>query len=295
MFVGPTILTGDGSFCPPDDVVQVRSPFPTLHAMEFEHLQHFKRLVKVQFPRLAFRLASSGSNPPDFMVYRTDDGVPFGMELTTFGFPTQERQSRAWKFARIHERLLKAYEGGRLAGLSGLKFDVSFGALDGSPPDGLDEATFGELVDALEDVAQLSRPSMETNVDSSEAWPSGVVGGGSILWSLSGVTNGCFEGSMLAKRTGFEVECTVREWKTEGELRMQMDETIQAKDVPSNQELLIVAGGPTQQGRMFPAGAVIAMQLVKAWHGPAKVPVHLRRIFLDVWGPEKIFLLYEKQ
>ena len=56
---------------------------------------------------------------------------------------------------------------------------------------------------------------------------------------------------------------------------------------------MIVAGGPTLFGRALPAGAVIAKRVSDIWRGLTKQPIHLRRVFLDIWGLEKIVLLYE--
>jgi hypothetical protein len=289
MMSGPVVIYGSG-YSPPDDVLQLYQPFPGQRAMEFHHLQHFKRLIKAQMPDLAFRLSGDGANPPDFMIYRESEGKPFGLELTTFGIPTQDRQTRTRHSARLQERLLDVYKGGGLKGLGGLKFDVSFGSLGGMPPLDVDEEIFKELVNALEDVARLPRPAM--NLHSTD-WHSGSVGQGELSWSLSGVSDTPFDGSMLAKQTGFEVECTMREWKTDAEAIAQMETTIAKKDDLRNLELVIVAGGPTLFGRALPAGAVIAKRVSDIWRGLTKQPIHLRRVFLDIWGLEKIVLLYE--
>jgi hypothetical protein len=289
MLISPVVIYGSG-YSPPDDVFQLYPSFPDQRAMEFHHLQHFKRLIKAQMPDLAFRLSGDGDNPPDFMIYRESEGKPFGLELTTFGIPTQDRQTRTWHFARLQERLLAVYKCGGLKGLSGLKFDVSFGSLGGTPPKDLEEKTFNELVSALDGTAKLPRPAMDLH---STDWHSGSVGQGEVFWSLAGVSDGPFDGSVLAKQTGFEVECTMREWKTDAEAIAQMGKTIADKDDPRNTELLIVAGGPTRSGRALPAGAVIAKRVADIWQGPTQKPTYLRRVFLDIWGLEKIVILYE--
>lgn len=295
MLTGPVIVYPSGDFSPPDDVVEVAPPFPTQLALEFQHLQHFKRLVKTQLPHLAFRLVGNGANPPDFLIRRAEDCEPFGMELTTFGTPTQERQSRVWRFSFWQERLLAAYARGRLAGLSGLKFAISFGSMDAPapPPDRVDEELFEQLVVALEGVAKLPRPSMSAE-PFAEEWPSGAIDGGAINWRLSGVSQAPFRGSKLADYAGFEVELTVDEYKGLEESVRQMESAIAEKDRPENRELLIVAGGPTRSGRAFSAGAVIALHVAEAWKGLATKPTYLHRVFLDIWGLEKVVLLHEK-
>lgn len=292
MFPTGFIVAGE-QICLPDEVLQLREPFPDIPAIERVHLDHFKRNLKLQMPSLAFTCEERvEKDPPDFLIKRASDPKQIGLELTTFGTPTEDRQRRAWRFTRVHEHLLRAHANGRLRGLVGLKFDVSFGRLDGVQPQDLDDHLLDELVGALERVAKLPRPVF--SIDSpSEQWPLGSVGSDAILWSLSGSADGPWSGSMLANQTGFEVEMTVREWTTSAKVVDEMNKTIQGKDDARNEELLIVAGGPTKSGRCFRAGTVLGEVAARAWSGPAAKPLHLRRVFLDVWGAEKIFLLYE--
>lgn len=287
------VIVASQQICLPDEVVQLSESFPDIPSLERVHLEHFKRSLSVQMPNLAFACEEPvQKDPPDFLIKRPSDSKQIGLELTTFGTPTEDRQRRAWRFSRVHEHLLRAHANGRLRGLVGLKFDVSFGQLDGVQPQDLDDRILDNLVEALELVANLPRPGF--SIDSpSEQWSSGVVGPGVISWSLSGCADGPWRGSMLANQTGFEVEMTVREWTTAATVVAEMNRTIQGKDDPRNEELLIVAGGPTKSGRCFYAGTVLGLVAAQAWSGPAVKPRHLRRVFLDVWGVEKIFLLYE--
>lgn len=121
---------------PPDELIQLPA-FATQRAMEFAHLQHFKRLIKSQLPHLQFRLIGDGTNPPDFFLSRSD--AKFGLELTVFATP--ERRERAAFFTKLHDRLLLAYGKGRLRCLSGMKVDMAFGAL-GAWPANVDDAHF---------------------------------------------------------------------------------------------------------------------------------------------------------
>ena len=303
MLTGPTIIDPlTGNFYPPDDVIQVTPRFVDQRAMEAFHLAHFKRLVEHQLPALAFKVASYGANPPDFLIYRdlADATSPFGLELTTFGFPTKERQQNHWNFSHWQKRLLEAYENGRLGGLSGLKFDISFGELSGPAPKEVDEQAFSELVDALEGVARLPMSAMsEVGCDdwvmgNGDDWPEDTVADGAITWRLAGRGNGPFQGSALAKRAGFEVEITVREYKLQVDVVADMNATIKSKDCPTNRELLIVAAGPAQSGRAFVASGVLARRAIEKWTGPAQRPSYLQRVFLDIWDEEKVYLLYER-
>ena len=303
MFTSPTIIhSSTGNFCPPDDVIQLTPRFDDQREMEASHLAHFKRLIEHQLPSLAFKVAGYGANPPDFLIYRdlADAASSFGLELTTFGIPTEERQQNHWHFSHWQERLLEAYEKGRLAGLSGLKFDISFGELSGPAPKEVDKQAFDELVDALEGVAKLPMSAMSEAagrdfvMGGGGEWPEGTVADGAITWRLSARSNAPFQGSALAKRAGFEVEVTVREYKRRVDVVADMNATIKAKDCPTNRELLIVAGGPAQSGRAFAASGVLAQMAIEKWAGPAQRPSHLQRVFLDIWGEEKVYLLYER-
>jgi len=113
---------------PPDEVMQFPS-FVAKRAMEFAHLQHFKRMVKSQLPHLQFRLVGDGAEPPDFVLSR--DNSHFGLELTVFATP--QRRERAAFFSKLHDRLMLAHSKGRLRGLSGMKVDLAFGDLGVKP------------------------------------------------------------------------------------------------------------------------------------------------------------------
>lgn len=305
MLLGPTIIYPNGDFAPSDDVIQCTAPFRSARAVEANHLEHFKRLVQTQMPANAFHVASYGPDPlkaPDFLIYRDmeDAAKPFGLELTTFGIPTEVRQQNQWVFSHWHSRLLASYEEGRLGGLSGMKFDISFGDLSGPPPEKVDDVAFAELVDALEGVAKTPRSRFQLTfgtaspVSESGYWPEGSIAGGSIFWSLSGYSDSPFNTSALAQKTGFDLELTVREHKSHSDVVQDMNRTIEAKDVPENRELLIVAGGPTRSGKCFAASAMMAHRVMENWEGPVATPLHLRRVYLDIWGTEKVHLLYQR-
>ncbi len=184
-----------------------------------------------------------------------------------------------------------------------MKFDVWFGPLKefqetpqniAPPPVELDDTTLDELISDLEGITRIPRPALSAEAVN-EPWPYALENKEKFSWTVSGQSNAPYTGSLLANQTGFEVEFAVREWQTLEELVRQMERTISEKDVPKNCELFIVAGGPTEFGRIFPAGALLALQTLEAWHGPAVKPTNLRRVFLVVWGENKVYLLYEAE
>ncbi|MDB5849952.1 MAG: hypothetical protein JWP29_3704 [Rhodoferax sp.] len=197
MLLGPTIINPNGNFDPSDDVMQYTLPFRSQRALEANHLAHFKRLVHIQMPAHSFYVGCYGLDPlkpPDFLIYRdkADAATPYGLELTTFGIPTEIRQQNQWIFSQWHHRLLASYNEGRLAGLSGLKFDISFGDLSGQPPKQVADEAFTELVDALESVATIARSCFHWTAgepgpgSKGGDWPGGSIAGGTIIWRLSG-------------------------------------------------------------------------------------------------------------
>ncbi|MBC7994054.1 MAG: hypothetical protein H7Z15_12530 [Rhizobacter sp.] len=289
MMVGPMIIaTGeDGEvLSPPDDLIQLPA-FSTKRAMEFSHLQHFKRLIKSQLPDLQFRLLGDGADPPDFFLSRSD--TKFGLELTMFA--SAQRRERAAFFSKLHERLLLAYGKGRLRGLSGIKVDMAFGEL-GAKPVSVDDVLFDQLIEAFDKLGKQKRPSMAPDVEiPSDEWPNGTVG--PLNWYASSYADYPFRGSKLSNIMGFEVEYMHRQWTTTAEVERAINERIMAKDRAGVDELLIVAGGPDQAGRQFPAEAILASHLLEKGTPAFVKPAHIQRVFIDVWGAERLYLIHD--
>lgn len=282
--------SGEDFFVPPDNVFQVQ-PFSSKLAMEFAHLQHFKRLIKRQHPQLLFKLIGNNpSDPPDFYLSRSD--VRFGLELTAFA--TAKRRERANFISKLHDRLIVEYERGALNGLSGLKVDISFGELGGKPF-AIEPDAFEQLVGAFEELGSVMRPIITEEMMVSpgdRGWPKGNVG--AIKWQVTLQCPLPLTGSKLANRTGFEVEYTHREWLTESEVLRALNESVLAKDRPVNDELLIVAGGPDLFGRIYPAEGVVLTRLLNQSLDLLQTkPKHLKRVFVDVWGADRVYLIHE--
>lgn len=291
--LGFMIQTGSGEFLLPNDLRPVCRPFANQPALEYCHLQKFESLLKAQMPHLSFKLEGRGADPPDFIVRRSTERQPFGLELTTFGIPTKERQEQAWRFSVVPRALLAAYRKGRLRGLTGLRFAIWFGSPFAAPPKNIPEATLAELVTALESASTWLRP---LRPEDETTLPSGEVAGGTVSWRVSGYAdkaNVPLRGSELADEAGFDVQHNMSQWVRPEDVVQQMNQTIAIKDRQENLELLIVAGGPTMSGKAFFAGTALVMLLMKTWSGPVVKPTHLRRVFLLDWYSQAITLLYE--
>lgn len=274
------------SIYPPDGVLQ-GPPFANKQAMEFTHLQHFKKSVKAHIPELQFRMIGMGDDPPDFLLHR--NGVQFGLELTVFASP--ERRERASFISKIHDRLLDVYKSGRLQGLSGMRIDLAFGSLGGKPFQ-IDDALFNQLVDAWDDLGKLERPSMDIDVDiPSGEWPTGTVG--ALEWWVSSYSTQRMSGSKFANITGFEVEYTHREFSAVLDVAGSLSDIIKSKDHPAVDELLIVAGGPDRNGRRYIAESMTAIHLLEGRKYTFDKPTHIKRVFVDVWGPDRAYLIYD--
>lgn len=270
---------------PPDDVMQ--SPaFASKAAMELAHLQHFERLTRARFGHLQFDVIGPGTDPPDFLISRS--GVRVGLEHTVFAWP--ERRERAAFFSKLHDRLLDAYGKGRLRGLSGMKVELSFGDL-GARPFNVSNALFDELVDSFDELAKKKRPARSSDSEAQGAWPSGTVS--SLTWCVSSYANFPLSGSKLANDTGFDVEYTQRQWTTPANVEQALNDSIAIKDQAGVDELLIVAGGPDQAGRQFPAEAMLVDYLLGKLEPSFVRPTYLRRVFVDVWGLERLYLIHE--
>lgn len=124
-----------------------------------------------------------------------------------------------------------------------------------------------------------------------DEWPSGTVG--PLNWYVSSYADHPFRGSKLSNATGFEVEYTHRQSTTTADIRNAINERIVAKDRPGVDELLIVAGGPAQTGKQFPAEAILAFHLLEEEAASFVKPAHLQRVFIDVWGAERLCLIHD--
>ncbi len=286
--------TGLEVFFPPDIVMQ-REPYSSRRAMEFDHLQHFKRMLKVQHPDFYFRLEGDGSEPPDFFISRA--GKRCGLELTVFAQPV--RRERAAFFAKLQDRLIEAYDQGSLRRLEGIKIDLAFRDL-GEKPVPVSESELAELIQQLEAISDTVRAPLPPNwVSSAELHPafaSGQVNDGILKWNVSSISNMPMRGSKLANHTGFEIEYTHREWMQAEDVQSALERCIQAKDKPNagNDELLIVAGAPDRDGRAYPAEALLLGSFLAKWGGLKTEPKHINRVFVDLWGPERVQVIYSR-
>lgn len=292
MIIGKT-TNGTDTFSPSNNTFH-REPFNNKKAMELEHLQHFEAAVRRQHPKYAFSLIGDGLDPPDFQIQRGDQIV--GLELTMFA--PYKRRERLKFFAKIQHRMKELLENKLIFGLSGIHIELSFGDFGGKPKPIREEA-LQELVDAFIQLTKRPRdPLSSTNDWGSTPYPLGQEGSadeGSIHWYVAGVADAPLRGSALANSTGFELTYTQTGWTSKNEINAQLQACIDAKDKPGADELLISAGAPDREGWQIFAESDCLWYCMEEWQGLLSTPKHLKRIFLDIWGPDRVFILHNPE
>lgn len=289
MIIGTTI---DGrEIITPSDRAFQRQPFGSKKAMEFEHLQHFKALVKQQHPEHGFSLVGDGADPPDFKIRRGEQII--GLELTMYT-PHQRREQLKF-FAKLQRKVGEMLDGGRIVGLSGIQIELSFGKLGGRPKPISDKAR-EDLIESFIGLTKKPREQLSGNWDLGYTpYPLGQEGSvenGTLHWHVSTVSDAPLRGSALANATGFELTYTHREDTSPEEISAQIQDCIASKDKPGADELLISAGAPDREGLQISAEAECLSMFMQNWHGLPVTPTYLKRVFLDVWGPERVFVLH---
>ena len=257
---------------------------------EFDDLQNFKRVLNKCDHRYKFRLLRDGGDPPDFVISRGRGEI--GLELTVI----ESGSRRAWSryFSRFQDALLERFRSGRLQNISGLRIAITFGQHDGMPF-ALGEKRFEELVSAFEQLAK--RPWWSAPVNSIEkGWPLGAEGAtldGTVSWYVEMYSTAPVRGSALANEAGFEVINSHGSSVTGDEAQALVVSAIARKDKPGNDELLISVGSPGLDGRAFPSDqATISYMLFEGWTAPV-APKYLKRVFIDVWGADKVYVIYD--
>lgn len=288
-----TAPDGRQVFSPSDRIMQ-RAPFDSKKEMELEHLRHFESLVNKQCAELGFSLVSDGADPPDFLIRRGDKVS--GLELTMYS-PCKRRE-RVNFFAKLQNKVREIIDSRNIVGLSGIHIELSFGDLGGKPRRISDEV-LEALIDAFIELTKKPRGVPPENHDFGfTPYPLGQEGcieEEGIHWYVCQVSGLPFRGSVLANVTGFELTYTHREWTSNEEIEVQILDCIGVKDQPCTDELLISVGAPDRQGLHILGESQCLMHFMIDWKGLPSPPKYLKRVFLDVWGVEQVFVLYDAE
>ena len=277
---------------PPDDIFSSTPPFKNKRAMEFAHLQNFKRVIGIRMPHLLFRLIGDGTDPPDFFISRQNAKI--GIELTSFALP--KYRERTQFFSYFKDKVLKSYSLGKLQNLRGIEIKIVFESPNGKP-NLIDDKTFDDFIEELECI-DLYKYNINSLSDFSDEYihkmaeiskPHKIK---NIIWNIEAFSTQPAQGSLLANLTGFEITCDMRDWLPVKIIHEELNNLIHKKDKQYTDELLISAGAPDLKGRCFRAEAMLAMHAAENWQGLLRNPHHIKRVFLDIWGMDKIYLLH---
>lgn len=276
----------------PDDTFKIPA-FKNKQAMELAHLRHFHTNLQKEHPQYAFSEFWEGSDPPDFEIRRGEHIA--GLELTMYTLPKRREQVKF--FARIQEKAKELAKSGSLMGLDGIHVEISFGELGGKPSH-IGEDVLNELMKEFIELTKRPREPIPLDGDfRNPPYPQGQegwVGNGSIHWVVATVSNQPFRGSPLADATGFEMTYTHRAHTTCNQILDHLQNCINSKDKPGADELLISVGAPDTDGWLIFAESRGLTQCMEAWEGRTVPPKHLKRIFVDIWGQERIFVIHDE-
>lgn len=296
-FATSLIIIGEGetgSFVSTSNEVLHHQAFPTKVAMEFAHLQHFKSALAKLRHKYSWRLVGNNpSDPPDFFITRGEGSI--GLELAQFASEGRRQQTKF--FESIEERFLEAFHAGRLQNLAGIHVELSFRELGGKPMT-LSDQTLGELIVGFESLRDRQWEAVrDATMTADSPFPlgaTGSAGGGSVTWQVNSVATSAFHGGALADEAGFKLTHSYREWIEVGDVIQILDALIEKKDRPTNDELLISAGGPDRDGRMYAnEGSAIGIALGTKGLRSQYTPTYLSRVFVDIWGGG-LFVVYDR-
>lgn len=272
---------------------------PMLELYQFEH---FERALKRNMPALALKLKSA-QDRPDFIARR--NGKEVGVDMAAFAF--EEWRAAAAQFRRFKESLRDAHRRGRLRTCGPVQVQLSFRNL-GMPLARLEDKTLDELIAMLEALTVNESTYILMDAVNSlggaatmrdPAWmpyplgTSGRLSSGAAEWTCNCLLVPPF--CSFVRECGFRVVNSYGHTVTPTELKERFDTLVETHDDPSQgiEELVIVAGGPDKYGDGLPGEAMLAQVFLTKWQGEIAPPKSIRRVFLDIWGPESLHLLYD--
>lgn len=284
MYFSPALILDGGVIQSVNSVVHVE-PFTSKRAMEFAHLQHFKRVCALveQYEKYRWRLVGDGADPPDFVISRR--GRVLGLELTAFASDERRKQTRF--FGDIQTQFVEEYRKGRLRNLAGIRIEISFSKLGGVPSK-ISHEVLLELIDGFEALRRLPWEKTSSDVKETVPFPlseSGTADSGRVTWYVSFLADGPLIGHGFSDETGFDVCHSYRGEMAVSEVLWLLEDCIRKKDRAGNDELLISVSAPALDGRAYvDEGTTLRYALKTEWKGLSFVPIHLQRIFIDIWG-----------
>ena len=238
-----------------------------------------------------FASAARGpTDPPDFVCESATDHAEIGVELTQLTF--EERIGEQARFDQIKRDVLTKGRG-QLAHLRGFAVVVTFFASDEQPA-----APAAGAADSLLEALRDFKPPPQTPSSKApekltpEMMPVAFEGGEITAVKLTGDPGGQFYRLMR-----WELLLSSSGWIASSDAWGQLTKTIEKKDVPGNDALIVVCGSPTTpSNRARPADTLLARAaLTRAASTAIPATKHLDRVWLHSWPERSIYALVPGQ
>ena len=308
MIFGPvgilmTGVNGEKSFQVSDAAFTVLPGRGAMTKQEREHEQalHYMQVADRKYADLAFSIEGQ-QDRPDFYIARA--GTRIGLDVTDFSFP--ERRSAAARFRTVRAGLIAAYDRGLLRGCRGIGISLSF-------PDtkvGSDKrlaVEIPQLADMLDTIVVTEAHHGQFGKDWVDAagpgpYPMGLEGStksGFIKWTVTGIFTGDPNvpgADSFLTHCGFAIEHIYRQTVGLPQVKAELDRVVSKHDKTDDQgidELLIVAGGPDENGNSIP-GDVSMVSWFLSEGGEIAAPTRIKRVVLDCWGTDRLDVLYDQ-
>ncbi|CAD6529152.1 hypothetical protein LMG27952_02267 [Paraburkholderia hiiakae] len=281
-----------------DVTLKLLSPEEPLTKTELEliQLKRYQELAGTSAKDMAFILLEQGDRP-DFWIER--NGQKLGLDVAAFAF--DKRRQAIAQFRLIKGRLRREYRAGRLRQCVGLNIVLQFSTAFIPRPENIDPA-ISELVEMFEGL----EPDHEAwaTLDG-EKWvmgevpdpfpmgEKGVTSDGSIEWYVAGPS---MHNNRFVLECGFNVEHQYLATAGGADVKQRLDKIIAKHDKADQRidELVIIAGGPDNDGEAVFDESMLASFFVTQWQGQVETPNHAKRVVLLNWQANTLHVLYER-
>jgi hypothetical protein len=259
--------------------------------LELVQLKHYQEKVKKIRPEFNFEIESQADRP-DFKVCQNNK--IHGVDVTEFAFT--KRRSAFAQFREVKELLRKAYREGELRSCRGLQINLSFPARDKLRTNQLGNAV-KQLVSALNTYYfDGNVPDDWVNTPGPGPFPlgeSGISDDALVSWYVVGNLPA---GNSFYKECNFNVEHQYAENVDKNDVRAQLEKIINKHDKPDQNidELVIVASGPDKYGEAIIDESAICNVFINRWKGSISEPKNIKRIVIDSWNSNDIYVLYDR-
>jgi len=254
---------------------------PELEILHLQRIATDHRLATGRELYDAIVPVSPGEDPPDIYAYIGETKI--GWELTAFS-NSSRRQAQAL-FFEVTKRLVNQQRW-RIGHLAGYHINMWFGAADdpaGLPFRSSDQIAYDRLVESL----VSHQPNPDQYRVSYGQMPTQLVGFEPVrtpdeVSFMSIPLLGGAPASAFFAMTGMSAGLAFQSDHTASEEWAKLQKTIERKDKPDNDRLLISAGAPDTMGRCFVGEEVLARFMLE--HAESMSATHLSSVILHFWS-----------